>query len=219
MTHGKLHGKTAIITGAANGCGRAAVELFIREGANVVGADIDEEAGLELARKVASDRFKFIPADVSRRENCHRITADAISRFGSIDILFNQAGAIVVKPLLECSDSDFDNMVNHNARTVFLMIQAVLPEMLKRAKGAIISTSSVSATTATPMEAIYCSMKAAVMQFTRAVAVEYRDKGIRANVISPGFIRTQHGILEMQELRRLGVPASERYICHAGQNL
>ena len=84
--------------------------------------------------------------------------------------------------------------------------------MLRDGRGVIVNTASVSAFTATPMEAVYCSAKAAVSQFTRAVAVEFRDKGIRANVICPGFVRTRHGLFEMAQLKKLGVPASEENI-------
>lgn len=212
MGVGKLANRVAIITGAANGCGRAAVKIFLEEGAMIVGADIDEKAGKELEAELDASRFAFVHADVSDRAQVAGVVETTLSRFGGVDILHNQAGSIVVKPLLEVTDEDYDFMMVNNARSVFLTMQAVLPIMLRRGKGVIINTSSVSAFTATPMETVYCSSKAAVSQFTRCVAVEFRDKGIRANVICPGFVRTQHGTFEIAQLRKLGVAASEEDI-------
>lgn len=212
MSVGKLENRVAIITGAANGCGRAAVKAFLGEGAMVVGADIDRKAGEELAAELASSRFVFVHADVSDRRQVAGVIETTLSNFGHIDILHNQAGSIIVKPLLEMTDEDYESMMVNNAKSVFLTTQAVLPIMLRRGHGVIVNTSSVSAFTATPMEVVYCSSKAAVSQFTRSVAVEFRDKGIRANVICPGFVRTQHGTFEIAQLRRLGVAASEEDI-------
>lgn len=209
MAGKRLENLVAIITGASNGCGRAAVREFIEEGAFVVGADKDTANGEELAAEIRSDRFVFVTADVSKVEDVSAVAQTAITTFGGIDILFNQAGEIQVKPLLQVSETDFDFLINNNVRSVVLMTQACLPAMLQKGRGAIITTSSVSASTATPMEAIYCTTKAAVTQFTRSVAVEFRDQGIRSNVVSPGFVRTKHGEFEIEQLRRLNVPASE----------
>ncbi|RMA41461.1 SDR family oxidoreductase [Rhodophyticola porphyridii] len=208
----KLENLVAVITGASNGCGRAAVREFIKEGAAVVGADRDEENGQALSEELQSDRFLFVPADVSRSGHVKAVVEAAQATFGGIDILFNQAGEIQVQPLLQVTETDFDFLINNNVRSVVLMTQACLPSMLQKGRGAIITTSSVSASTATPMEAIYCTTKAAVTQFTRSVAVEFRDRGIRSNVISPGFVRTKHGEYEMEQLRQLNVPASEEDI-------
>ena len=212
MGNGKLWNRVAIITGAANGCGRAAVRAFLAEGAIIVGADRDRKAGEELAAEVSSSRFVFVHADVSDRRQVADVIQTTFSSFGQIDILHNQAGSIIVKPLLEMTDEDYDSMMVNNAKSVFLTTQAVLPIMLRQGRGVIVNTSSVSAFTATPMEAVYCSSKAAVAQFTRSVAVEFRDQGIRANVICPGFVRTQHGTFEISQLRALGVAASEEDI-------
>ncbi len=209
MASGKLENRVAIITGAANGCGRAAAKLFLSEGASVVGADLDNVAGESLKAELNSPRFHFVHADVSKVQDVKNVIAETKARFDTIDILHNQAGSIIVKPLLEFTQDDYDFVMDNNTKSVFLMTQAVLPEMLKQGQGIFINTSSVSASTVTPMEAVYCSSKAAVSQFTRAVAVEFRDRGIRANVICPGFVRTRHGEFEIGQLRKLGVAASE----------
>lgn len=206
---GRLQGEVAIITGAANGCGRAAVEIFLQEGARVVGVDKDLEGGRVLEDRLRNPNFRFVNANVAIADDVKRAIRITLDAFGQIDTLFNQAGEIIVQPVLEASESDFDMIMDNNVRSVFLMTQAVLPSMLRQGRGSIITTSSVSATTATPMESLYCASKAAVSQFTRAVAVEFRDKGIRANVLHPGFVRTRHGTQEMARLRELDVGASD----------
>jgi NAD(P)-dependent dehydrogenase (short-subunit alcohol dehydrogenase family) len=209
---GRLAGKVALISGVANGCGRAAAQAFIEQGASVFGVDIDTENGLALAELLPEELFQFYTADVSNPGQVDALASAALNRFGRIDILFNQAGKILVKPLLEHSDADYDYLMNNNVRSVFLMTKAILPTMLRQGSGVIITTSSVSASTATPMESVYCSSKAAVTQFTKSVAVEFRDKGIRANVISPGFVRTNHGLFEIERMQQLDVPADEEDI-------
>lgn len=208
----KLAGKVALISGVANGCGRAAAEAFLQQGAAVFGVDLDGENGFALADRLRDEKFAFLEADVSEPEDVDRLSATALEQFGKVDILFNQAGKIVIKPLLEHSEDDYDFLMNNNVRSVFLMTKAILPSMLRHGSGVIITTSSVSASTATPMESVYCSSKAAVTQFTKSVAVEFRDKGIRANVISPGFVRTNHGLYEIECMQKLGVPADEEDI-------
>lgn len=211
MTTGRLKGRTAIITGGANGIGRASVELFAREGAKVVYFDNDEVAGrkLEHEMKSAGLHALFIAADVSQETDVQKATKAAIKALGHVDILFNHAGIIVAKPFLEMRVSDWDDMMNHNARSVFLMCRHVLPVMLKRGSGVIINTSSTSARAVSPMETIYCASKAAMHQLCRAIAVEYRDSGIRCNIICPSFVRTKHATDELAQLRRYGIPASD----------
>ncbi len=208
-TSKRLNGTVAIITGAARGCGRAAVELFLEQGAKVVGTDKDANSGSALANQLQTQNFRFVAADVSELEDVRRVIDETISAFKTIDVLFNQAGDIIVRPYLETTEADYEFIMRNNVRSVFLMTQAVLPTMLRHGRGSIITTSSVSASTATPMEAVYCGSKAAVAQLTRAIAVEFRDKGIRANVINPGFVRTKHGEYEIEQLRALNVAASD----------
>ncbi len=211
MTTGRLKGRTALITGGANGIGRASVELFAREGAKVVYLDIDEVAGrkLELATKSVGLNCHFIAADVSQESDVLRATGLAIQALGHIDILFNHAGIILAKPFLEMDATDWEQLMNHNARSVFLMCRHVIPGMLKRGSGVIINTSSTSARAVSPMETIYCASKAAMHQLCRAIAVEYRDSGIRCNIICPSFVRTKHATDELAQLRKYGIPASD----------
>ena len=110
---------------------------------------------------------------------------------------------------LETTEAEYDWLMNVNVRSMFLMTQAVLPGMLAAGKGAIVCTSSISAVAATPMEVLYDTTKGAVHMFARAIAVEYRDRGIRCNAVCPGFIKTPHGLREVDALTKYGVDASE----------
>jgi NAD(P)-dependent dehydrogenase (short-subunit alcohol dehydrogenase family) len=154
----------------------------------------------------------FAQADVSRAAEVEAAVQLGLESFGFIDVLFNHAGTIVVGPFLETTEADWDMLMAVNVKSMFLMTRAVLPSMLARGKGSIVCTSSISAVAATPMEVLYDTTKGAVHQFARAIAVEYRDQGIRCNAVCPGFIRTPHGLREVAELRALGVDTSEAAI-------
>lgn len=208
---GRLAGKVALVSGGAGGCGEAASLLFAREGAKVAIIDRQGEAARKLAEKIVASGGAAIgvKADVSSADEVNAAVAETLNAFGTIDVLFNHAGTIVVKPFLETTEEEWDWLHAVNVKSMFLMCKAVLPTMLKAGKGSIVNTSSISAITATPLEVLYCTTKGAVHQFSRALAVEYRDKGIRVNAVCPGFIRTAHGIREVTELSAQGVDASE----------
>ena len=206
----KFQGKVVLISGGAQGVGQAAARRFVAEGASVVIVDIDD-SGAALAHELteAGGRALFVFADVADGKAVFAAADTALRHFEQIDILFNHAGSIVVKPFLETSEADWDWLMAVNVKSMFFMTQAVLPNMLARKKGVIINTSSVSGVLATPMESLYCITKAAVQQFTRAIAVEYRDRGIRCNAVCPGFIDTGHGRRELEKLAKLGVDVSD----------
>lgn len=208
---GRLAGKVALISGGAGGCGEAASLLFAAEGARVAIVDRRGEAAKTLAGKIAASGGTAIgiAADVSKKAEVDAAVAETLRTFGTIDVLFNHAGTIVVKPFLETTEEEWDWLHAVNVKSMYLMCRAVIPAMLKAGKGSIVNTSSISAITATPLEVLYCTTKGAVHQFSRALAVEYRDKGIRVNAVCPGFIRTAHGIREVTELTAQGVDASE----------
>ena len=211
----RLEGKHAVVSGGAAGAGGAASEVFAREGANVVIVDIQEEAGLALVEKIreAGGKVSFVRADVSLNDEVDEAIDKANRLFDNrIDVLFNHAGTVIIKPFLETTESDWDRMMAINVKSMFLMTKAVLPSMLDQG-GAIVNTSSISAVAVTPMEVLYCTSKGACHMFPRAIATEYRDDGIRCNAVCPGFIRTAHGIRELKELREYGVEVTEEDIC------
>lgn len=205
----RLLGKTAIITGGASGCGAAAVRLFLAEGAKV--GIIDKNAGL-AAELAAETGAAFAIADCSNAAEVTAAVAALTKAHGPANILFNHAGTIIIKPFLDCTETDWDWLMAVNVKSMFLVTQAVLPGMLASGGGAIVCTASISASAATPMEVIYNTSKAACLMFARSVAVEFRDKNIRCNAVSPGFIATPHGLNEVKQLQALGIDASPEAI-------
>lgn len=211
---GRLAGKVAIISGGATGIGAAAARLFAAEGAAVGIIDRNVQAGQALAFELvlAGHRAMFATADVSQKAQVEAAVATVKSQLGPVNVLFNHAGTIVIKPFLETEEEDWDFLFDVNVKSMYLMTRAVLPMMLEAGKGAIVCTSSISAVYATPMEVLYDATKGACHMFARAIAVEFRDKGIRCNAVCPGFIETPHGLREIKELTALGVDASEAAI-------
>ena len=208
---GKLAGKTVLITGGANGVGAATVRLFCAQGARVAIVDRDKVAGHNLQKAMSSlgHEVIFVAADVSLPHDAARAVDATLAAFGRIDILFNHAGIIIVKPFLDCSIDEWDELMNNNAKSAFLMSRLVLPGMLERGKGVMLFTSTTGVKAVTPLEAIYNASKAAMHTLARSIAVEYRDQGIRANMLCPCFIRTKHGAHEIDQLRNYGIFASE----------
>ena len=206
---GRLQGKTALISGGAGGCGAAASLLFAKEGARI--AIVDKQDGSALVKQIeaAGGEAIYAACDVSNAGQVSAAVKATTDRFGAINVLFNHAGTIVVKPFLETTEQEWDWLMAVNVKSMFLMTKAVLPSMLAAGGGAIVCTSSISAVAATPMEVLYDTTKGAVHMFARAIAVEYRDRGIRCNAVCPGFIRTPHGMHEVDALTKLGVDASE----------
>lgn len=207
----RLDTRTVLITGGAKGAGAASALLFLQEGARVFIADRDGDAAAALQRKCAANGMELgtVCADVSTAEGAERAFAAANAHLGRIDILYNHAGIILVKPFLDCTLAEWDELMDNNAKSAFLMTRLVLPQMLERGKGTLIFTSTTGVRAATHLEALYCASKAAMHQMARAIAVEYRDQGIRCNLICPSFVRTQHGEHEIEQLRSYGVLASE----------
>ncbi|MBD2837773.1 SDR family oxidoreductase [Pseudomonas sp. JM0905a] len=210
----RLLNKVAIISGGAGGCGEAASRLFAAEGARVVIVDRNADAAMEVARQIKADGGEAIGvgADVSRADQVRSAVAAGEAAFGGADVLFNHAGTLIVKPFLDVEEDEWDWLMAVNVKSMYLMTRAVLPQMLAKGKGSIICTSSISAEYATPGEVVYNATKGACQMFARAIAVEFRDRGIRCNAVAPGFIRTAHGIREMKELQAMGVDASEAAI-------
>ena len=216
MSGGRLEGKNVVISGGAAGVGGAASEIFSAEGANVAIIDIQMDVGTALADKICENGGQafFVKADVSLSDEVATAISQVNKRFENrIDVLFNHAGTVIIKPFLETTESEWDWMMSVNVKSMFLMTRAVLPSMLGNGGGAIVNTSSISAVAGTPMEVLYCTSKGACHMFTRAIATEYRDRGIRCNAVCPGFIRTAHGIRELRELQDYKVEVTEEDIC------
>jgi len=208
---GRLAGKVAIVSGGATGMGGAASRLFAAEGAKVAIIDRNEDAAQATAADIvaAGGIAEAFVADVSEEADVVAAVAAAEAAFGPITVLFNHAGTIVIKPFLDTTVTEWDWLHAVNVRSMFLMTRAVLPGMIAAGGGSIVCTSSISAVAGTPMEVLYDTTKGAVHMFARAIAVEFRDRNIRCNAVCPGFIRTPHGLREVDELQKLGIDVSE----------
>ena len=202
----RLKGKKAIITGGASGMGKATAELFSKEGAFVAILDINSEEGNNTVKKIndSGGNAIFLKTDVSKSNQINKSVNLVIETFGEINILFNHAGTIIVKSLHETSEKDYDYLMDINVRSAFLTCQKVIPLMLKNGGGSIIITSSIGGEKGFAYESLYCMTKGAVLQLARSIATEYREEGIRCNAICPGFVKTNHGIREIEELDNLG---------------
>jgi NAD(P)-dependent dehydrogenase (short-subunit alcohol dehydrogenase family) len=202
MSEGRLEGKNVVISGGAAGVGGAASKIFASEGAYVAIVDVQEEVGVNLAERINKTQGNafFVKCDVSVAKEVENAIETINDRFdNSIDVLFNHAGTVIIKPFLETTESEWDWMMDVNVKSMYLMTRAVLPSMLENA--------------GTPMEVLYCTSKGACHMFTRAIATEFRDQGIRCNAVCPGFIKTDHGIRELSELQSYGVNVTEEDIC------
>ena len=211
---GRLEGKVALISGGATGMGGATSRLFAQEGARVAIVDRNAEASEAIVGEIvaAGGTAIHVPADVSFASDVADAVERVMAQFGRIDVLFNHAGSIVIKPFLETTEEEWDRLTAINVKSMFLMTKAVLPHMIAGGGGSIVCTSSISAVAATPMEVLYDTTKGAVHMFARAIAVEFRDRNIRCNAVCPGFIRTPHGLREVKELQAHGVDVSDAAI-------
>jgi NAD(P)-dependent dehydrogenase (short-subunit alcohol dehydrogenase family) len=213
----RLKGKTALISGGATGMGAASARLFAAEGAAVGVIDRNVEAGTALIAELvaAGHRAHFAKADVASKTEVEAAVISVNAALGPVNVLFNHAGTIVIKPFLETEEADWDFLFDVNVKSMYLVTRAVLPQMLAAGGGSIVCTSSISAVYATPNEVLYDATKGAVHMFARAIAVEFRDRGIRCNAVCPGFIQTPHGNREVEALARLGVDVSDAAIATA----
>lgn len=208
---GRLQGKVALVSGGATGMGGATSRLFAAEGAAVGIVDRNATAGNALVEEIRGKGGKavFAEANVADEAAVGAAVAKVSEALGPVRVLFNHAGTIVIKPFLETTLEEWDGLMAVNVRSMFLMTRAVLPQMIAAGGGSIICTSSISAVAATPMEVLYDTTKGACHMFARAIAVEFRDKGIRCNAVCPGFVKTPHGNKEVEELTRYGVDVSD----------
>jgi NAD(P)-dependent dehydrogenase (short-subunit alcohol dehydrogenase family) len=202
----RLDGKVAIITGGAGGMGRSASIAFAAAGAKVAILDIQSEAGAATEADIiaAGGHALFIKTDVTNTGAVKSALAKTVQTFGPVDTLFNHAGTIIVKPMHETTDADYDRLMDINVKSAFVVCREVIDHMLQHKGGSIVITSSIGGEKGFALESVYCMTKGAVLQLARCIAVEYRDRGIRANAVCPGFVKTAHGLREIDELDGLG---------------
>src|SRR5471032_1420578 len=178
----RLKGKTALVTAAGQGMGRAAVLAFVREGARVLATDYNPQllAQYEATRAVTTSRL-----DVTD----DRAVMEYVEDHGAVDILFNCAGWVHQGSILDCGVDDWDRSFAVNVRSMFVMCRHMVPKMIAAGGGVILNMSSVlGAAKAAPARLAYASSKAAVQGFTRALAVDHVKQGIRVNCVCPGTV-------------------------------
>jgi NAD(P)-dependent dehydrogenase (short-subunit alcohol dehydrogenase family) len=184
----ELEGKRALITGAGRGLGLAIAELFAERGARVALADLDHDA--VSAASAGIDGSIALQCDVTKPGDVQQAIAETVSAFGGLDVMVNNAGIEIGKPMPETSDEEFSQLMAVNVNGVFYGIKYAIPE-LAQTRGCIINMASVAGLDGVPLLGAYCASKAAVIRLTQTAARELRDAGIRVNAICPSFIKTE----------------------------
>ncbi|MGE8205172.1 3-oxoacyl-ACP reductase FabG [Heyndrickxia sp. NPDC080065] len=214
----RLSNKVAIITGAANGIGFAAAKRFAKEGAKVVIADFNESEGKLKEVELREEGYEalFVQVDVSNKDSVDRMVEQVLSTYGTIDILINNAGITRDAMLTKMKQNDFQRVLDVNLTGVFNCTQAVVPFMIEKGTGKIISTSSVSGVYGNIGQTNYAAAKAAIVGMTKTWAKELGRKGINVNAVAPGFTETNmvasvpekvvDSMKAMIPLQRLGKP-------------
>jgi NAD(P)-dependent dehydrogenase (short-subunit alcohol dehydrogenase family) len=217
---GTFAGKAVLVTGAAQGMGRAIAERFLEEGAAVTLFDLDADLVAEAARELSGvGRTTAVAGDVSHRDDVRRAVEICVEQFGGIDVLAAQAGIGDLCPLLDIDDARWQRMVDVNLTGVFLSVQEAARVMARIGRGgAIVVTSSTNAFYVEQHTAHYSATKGGVLTFVRNAALDLAEHGIRVNTVCPGIIRTRLGLpliedplagpeyLKRVPLRRFGEP-------------
>jgi NAD(P)-dependent dehydrogenase (short-subunit alcohol dehydrogenase family) len=179
---GRLQGKSALVTAAGQGMGRAALSAFAREGARVIATDLNEKLLTQLPQGATGQRLDVLDDAAVQA---------FVEQTGAVDILFNCAGYVHQGTILECTVKDWDFSFDLNVRSMFVLTKAMLPKMIAAGGGVILNMASVlGAHKAAPNRLAYAASKAAVAGFTRALAVDHVRQGIRVNCICPGTVDT-----------------------------
>src|SRR5512139_969399 len=193
-TRGRLRGKVAVITGAASGIGAAAARLFVAEGARVVLGDVAQDAGEALAQELnapaAAPVAQFLYGDVTRLQDLEALVAAAERAFGRLDIMFNNAGIGSFGDSVTLDVAQWRQVIDVDLNGVFYGCKAAIPALRRAGGGAIVNTASISGIGADYGFAAYNAAKAAVINYTRTVALDHAGENIRCNAVCPGWIAT-----------------------------
>lgn len=191
----RFNNKTVLITGGAGGVGQTLVKLFAREGANVMIADLNEQACADVAARTAEDagcspeNISYLAGNLREREYCDAVVEHTVSHFGGLDILLNNAGIIPRGTVEETTDDMWFTAMDVNLNAVFFLCRAAVPHM-KQNGGAIVNTSSVWGTYPGPAHVAYCTSKGAVAALTKNLGRDCAPLGIRVNAVCPHEINT-----------------------------
>jgi len=185
----ELQGRKALVTGAAQGLGKAIAELFVERGAQVMLADIDAEGAARTADALGP-QARAVRCDVTASAEVAAAVEATAAAFGGMDTLVNNAGIEIVKPLFDNTDEEYERLMAINVKGVFLGMKHALGPLAASGRGAIVNISSLAGTNGVPLFGTYAASKSAVIQLTRTAAAELRPAGIRVNAVCPGFVGT-----------------------------
>ncbi|MQA11446.1 MAG: glucose 1-dehydrogenase [Pseudonocardiaceae bacterium] len=190
MSEPSLRGKTAIVTGASRGIGRGIALALAGAGADVVLAARDEERLCQVAGEISGSGALVVRTDVTNADDVEKLVERTLVEFGRVDILVNNSGVVSSKDLVDTTPEEWDRVVNTNLRGVFLATRAVGKHLLAQGSGKVINIASNFAFTGVPRHAAYSASKAAVVAFTRSMAIEWAPHGIQVNALAPGYVAT-----------------------------
>lgn len=200
--------KVAVVTGGAQGIGRAIAETLARCGADVIVADVQEDKAEAAAKEIADStgrRVIAVHVDVADRDSAQAMIDHAVSEFGRVDILVNNAGITRDGLIIRMKEADWDAVLNINLKGAFNCSQAIIRKMMKQRYGRIINISSVSGLAGQAGQTNYSSSKAGLIGFTKALAKEIGSRNITVNAIAPGFIETALTVDLPQELKDMAL--------------
>jgi 3-oxoacyl-[acyl-carrier protein] reductase len=203
-----LTDKVAVVTGAAQGIGRAIAETLAQNGADLVIADIQEEKAESAAQEIAAStgqRVIAVRVDVADRESAKAMIDRAVAEFGRVDVLVNNAGITRDNLIMRMKEADWDMVLNINLKGAFNCSKAVIRTMMKQRYGRIINISSVSGLAGQAGQTNYSSSKAGLIGFTKALAKEVGSRNITVNAVAPGFIETVLTADLPQEVKDMGI--------------
>ncbi len=211
--HVDLGGKSAVVTGAASGIGRAIAETFASAGARVLLADVNATDGERVAASLQGCAFQL--ADIGSREDCRRLVDRAVELYGGVDILVNNAGLQRIHPIEEFPEDEWESLIRIMLVGAFLLTKYAIPHMYRKGWGRIVNISSLHGLVASPYKSAYISAKHGLLGLTKTVALEAGAKGVTVNAICPSYVRTAivekqiadqakvHGISEEEVVQRI----------------
>ena len=214
----ELKGKVALVTGGAQGIGKAVALMLARHGADVIVADVNLEKAAETAKELeaAGGRAMAVNVDVTRLGDVEKMVESALARFGRIDILINNAGIARDKLILRMAEEDWDTVLAVNLKGTFNCTKAVIKHMSKQRSGKVVNIASVVGEMGNAGQANYSASKAGVIGLTKTIAREFAQRGINVNAIAPGYIQTamtdvlpekaKEELQRMIPMERLGQP-------------